>query len=95
MRDAVCDCATTIEANKIKKDLLSANGLACDFFNYLLLKHPSGEICRDYAQKRKLSKEILEKFQPRKRAILRYCNKFDVKLLKRGYYPAGGGNGRY
>ena len=25
-------------------------------------------------------KEILEKFQPRKRAILRYCKKFDVKL---------------
>jgi len=25
-------------------------------------------------------KEILEKFQPRKRAVLRYCKKFDVKL---------------
>ena len=25
-------------------------------------------------------KEILEKFEPRKRAILRYCKKFDVKI---------------
>ena len=25
-------------------------------------------------------KEILEKFEPRKRAVLRYCKKFDVKL---------------
>ena len=25
-------------------------------------------------------KEILEKFEPRKRAIFRYCKKYDVKL---------------
>lgn len=25
-------------------------------------------------------KEILEKFEPRKRAVLRYCKKYDVKL---------------
>jgi DNA primase len=52
-----------IEAEKQKKDLLSANSLACEFYNYLLLKHPSGEICREYAQKRKLPKDILEKFK--------------------------------
>jgi DNA primase len=52
-----------IEADKMKKELLRANSLTCEFFNYLLLKHESGEPCRDYAQRRKLPKNILEKFK--------------------------------
>lgn len=52
-----------IEADKMKKELLRANSLTCEFFNYLLLKHESGEVCREYAQRRKLPKNILEKFK--------------------------------
>ena len=52
-----------IEADRIKKDILSANSLASEFFNYLLLKHPSGEVCRQYAEKRKLTKNVLENFK--------------------------------
>lgn len=52
-----------IERDKARKDLLSANSLTCEFYNYLLFKHVSGEAGRDYAQLRKLPKETLEKFK--------------------------------
>jgi len=46
----------------IKQEILRANSLSSEFFNYVLLKHPLGQIGRDYAHKRKLTKEIVKNF---------------------------------
>jgi len=51
-----------IENAKIKENILKANSLASEFFQYILLKHPQGEIGREYAKKRKLTKEVIERF---------------------------------
>ncbi|RMD77323.1 DNA primase [Candidatus Dojkabacteria bacterium] len=40
-----------------------ANEYAANYYNYILTKHPSGEIGRKYAQKRGLNDEIISKFK--------------------------------
>ncbi len=46
-----------------KKRIIDANNLACKYYNYLLLNHKTAKIAQEYCSKRKITKEIIEKFQ--------------------------------
>lgn len=49
--------------SQMKKRLLAANALAAKYWHYLLTEHPQGKDGREYAQKRKLVKKEIDKFQ--------------------------------
>jgi len=53
------------ESQKFKEEkekIIEANQLSAKFFNYILLKHASGELCRKYVEKRKIDKREIDTF---------------------------------
>lgn len=69
-----------------KDEIYSLNFLAAEFYHYLLLKHESGGIARDYLAKRGINEEAIAKFKlgfspPTPDAVFQFLTK------KRGHKP--------
>jgi DNA primase len=66
-----------------KDKLTGVNKLVSEYYNYVLLKHPSGKPGMDYSVKRKLGKKVLEQF------VIGYAPRAYYNILnflqKRGY----------
>ncbi len=48
---------------KEKQELLKLNSLVTEYYNYILIKHKNGEKGREYIKKRKITKDLIEKFK--------------------------------
>lgn len=46
-----------------KKELIGVNTMASEYFHYLLVSHPSGEVARKYLEDRKINKKLWETFK--------------------------------
>lgn len=46
-----------------KKELIGVNTMASEYFHYLLVTHPAGEIARKYLEDRKINKKLWETFK--------------------------------
>lgn len=69
--------------DKEKKEILKINTFVANFYNYILVKHKSGSIGRNYLDKRGLDSAIIEKFKLGY-ATASYENLKRI-LIKRGY----------
>ena len=81
--------ASTTESGKLKEQIYSANHLAGEYFQYLLLSHSLGKNAREYLKNRGVSEKIIKTFglgySPNSwDGVLSYLRKkgYDEKLLE-------------
>ncbi|MFH2019003.1 MAG: DNA primase [bacterium] len=70
----------------VKKRLLTAMDLASEYYHFLLTKHESGEVAREYLKKRGITNEAIKQFKLGW-APNSWRNVSDFLVKKKGYKP--------